>query len=467
MAQPDSFYNNRVVNFLTYEETVAYILDIPRFTKKNEISHTREFLRRLKDPQDSFPVIHVAGSNGKGSVCAFLDSVLRESGLKTGLFTSPHLISIRERFRIQGEPCTREQFLAAEQIVRSVVQGMQRDGLAHPTFFEYIFAIGMVLFRQAGVDCAVLETGMGGRLDATNVVKHPILTVITSISLEHTEILGDTIEAIAAEKAGIIKSGVPVLFDGNEPKATPVILQAARKKQAPAEEISMGNIKILLNDGKHIDFSLENGYDVTNVRIPFPAEYQVRNGALALAAVNRLKDIWEISDEAAARGFQNAKWPGRMEELYPDVYLDGAHNISGVQAFLEAAGRVAESPSILLFSMVKEKNYQEALGMICQVGNWEEIILTQISDNPRALSAEQLRQGLPPGYAAAGEGDGKHLDADEERQKVKILTIKEPREALAQAMADKKPGQKLFCAGSLYLIGELEKIAGGYKDDQL
>lgn len=434
---------------MTYDETVAHILDIPKFTTKNDLSHTRELLRRLGSPQEQLPVIHVAGSNGKGSVCAFISSVLTESGVRTGLFTSPHLVSIRERFRINGEPCSKEQFLEAEQKVRTVVEAMGKEGLAHPTFFEYIFAVGMVLFAQQKVECVVLETGLGGRLDATNVVSHPLLTIITSISLEHTEILGDTIEAIAKEKAGILKPGVPVIFDGSEPRAEAVIIKAAEALGAPWEKISPENIKFLLNDGKCLDFSMESQYDVTRVRIPFPAEYQAMNGALALAAVNRLKKNFPITDETIRDGFLHTVWPGRMEELYPEVYLDGAHNVSGIQAFLQAAGKMADQPSILLFSMVKGKREQEVLNLILKEDCWEEIILTQISGTPRALPLSLLEQRVKEAV----------------KSNIKVSAIKEPREAFSAALAHKKPGQKLFCAGSLYLVGELKKIAGGYKDD--
>ncbi len=434
---------------MTYEEVVKYILDIPKFTKKNEPSHTREFLKRLGNPQDSFGTIHVAGSNGKGSVCAFLNSVMLESGIHVGMFTSPHLVDVRERFMVDGSPCSKEAFLEAEYAVREVVLQMQTEGLAHPTFFEYIFAVGMVLFRQIGVACVILETGLGGRLDATNVVSQPLLTIITSISQEHTEILGETIEEIAAEKAGIIKTGVPVIFDGNEPKAAAVILQVAKEKQAPAEMVSDDTIKILLNDGKNIDFSVESRYDVTRVRIPFPAEYQAMNGALALAAAGRLKEQLPITNDAIVRGFQKVTWSGRMEEIYPDVYLDGAHNIAGVQVFLQAVGKIAQEPSVLLFSMVKEKDYREAIRMICMSEQFSRIILTEISDNPRALSIEELERCFTEVMG----------------QDIELITIREPEQALEQARRDKKPGQKLFCAGSLYLIGELKKITGGQKDD--
>ena len=238
----------------TYEEMLQEILEIPKFTTKNPLTHTKEFLKRLGNPQEQFKVIHVAGSNGKGSVCAWIAGVLGKSGKHTGLFVSPHLVDIEERFVTDGKPCAREEFMQAAQTVHEIAEQMQGEGIPHPTFFEYIFAVGMVIFRNKGVEYAVLETGLGGRLDATNVITHPLLTVITSISLEHTEILGDTIEKIAGEKAGIIKPGVPVVYDASKDEAAKVIEERAEQLKCRMLPIFPEKIKILLNTGKKIDF---------------------------------------------------------------------------------------------------------------------------------------------------------------------------------------------------------------------
>ena len=196
---------------MNYEEAVAYIEDIPRFTTKNSLDHTRECMRRLGHPQKKFRVIHVAGTNGKGSVCAYLDSMLRAGGYKVGLFTSPHLVKINERFKINGEMISDERFVKAFEEVQKIIKKAQEDGLDHPSYFETLFLMGMVVFKEADVDYVVLETGLGGRLDATNTVDHPLACIITSISLDHVEYLGDTIGKIAGEKAGIIKPQVPVI----------------------------------------------------------------------------------------------------------------------------------------------------------------------------------------------------------------------------------------------------------------
>ncbi len=239
---------------MNYTEAVEYIYNIPKFTTKNKPEHTVEFLNRLGHPERSMKIIHVAGTNGKGSVCAFLSTMLTEAGKRTALFTSPHLVKINERFQINNEMVSDEEFLSAFLKVLDVVKGMQADGLPHPTYFELLFGVAMVLFEELKAEYVVLETGLGGRLDATNTVEHPLATVITSISLDHTEILGDTIEKIAFEKAGIIKPGVPVIYDGSSPEAEKVILARAKELGSPAYPVYPSMCEVFLKSDKSIDF---------------------------------------------------------------------------------------------------------------------------------------------------------------------------------------------------------------------
>ena len=218
-----------MVVILNYREIVDYIEEIPKFTSKNPLDHTKALLKCLGDPQNQMQVIHVAGTNGKGSVCAYLDSMLRAGGYKVGLFTSPHLVKINERFKINGEMISDERFVKAFEEVQKIIKKAQEDGLDHPSYFETLFLMGMVVFKEANVDYVVLETGLGGRLDATNTVDHPLACIITSISLDHVEYLGDTIGKIAGEKAGIIKPQVPVIYDGHQPEASEVIEKRANE----------------------------------------------------------------------------------------------------------------------------------------------------------------------------------------------------------------------------------------------
>ena len=215
---------------MTYEEAVKYILDIPKFTRKNDASHTKTLLGLLGDPQEAAKVIHVAGTNGKGSVCAYLDAMLRSEGKRTGLFTSPHLVKMNERIVIDGSPISDDAFVFVFEKTLSCVRQMEKQGLAHPTFFEFLFAMACTAFADAGVEYAVLETGMGGRLDATNTVERPLACVITSIGMDHMEYLGNTPAEIAGEKAGIIKPGVPVFFSETSEESDSVIEKTAEKR---------------------------------------------------------------------------------------------------------------------------------------------------------------------------------------------------------------------------------------------
>lgn len=435
----------------TYEEIVEAIDEIPKFTTKHPLAHTKGFLERLGNPQEQFKVIHVAGSNGKGSVCAWLAGILKRSGKRTGLFTSPHLVDIEERFVIDDSQCTRQDFIRAAEKVQSVVEQMEQEGIPHPSYFEFLFAVGMVIFQAKNVEYAVLETGLGGRLDATNIIEHPVLMVITSISLEHTDILGDTIEKIAGEKAGILKPGVPVIYDAGNKAAAEVIRERARQLQCPEFPVYPEKIKILLNTGKKIDFSYESQYDVTEVQIPFGAPYQARNASVALEAAEWLRAMGEVTDSAIRQGMSQIRWKGRMQEVSEDIYFDGAHNADGIRCFLQAVKEISKGPAILLFSMVKEKDYSSAVRQLLTEGSWEQIFITRISDI-RGISCERMKQTF--------EEEMHNLN-----QNIQITAIEDVREAFAEAVKAKQRGQKLFCAGSLYLVGELEQITGGMKDD--
>ncbi len=440
----------------SYEEAVDYLLQIPRFTKKRDLSHTRELLHRLGDPQKSFGVIHVAGSNGKGSVCAYLESVLREAGLFTGLFTSPHLVDIRERIQWNGKICSKEEFLSAVNQVLQAVEKMEADGFLHPAFFDILFAVALVSFRQAGVTVAILETGLGGRLDATNVVEEPILTVLTSISLDHTEILGGTCEAIAKEKAGILKARVPLVYDATyfstqeEEKAiTGVIEEQAKKLQVPLYPVrKKEELPREENRGKS-----------------FLPEYQLQNRAVARCGIRLLQERFSISEEQIEAGLNKAYWPGRMEETEENLWMDGAHNPAGIKAFLEAVPRITDEKAVLLFSMVQDKAYEEVIREIVASELFSDMVLTEISDNPRALSLRKLQQTFQRVMAAEEGMDFSQENASGKDEKqlnnAKVLPnifIEEtPSRALQLAKKLAVPQRQIFCTGSLYLIGELKR----------
>ena len=324
---------------MNYEEAVAYILDVPKFTKKNTLDNTRAVLERLGRPDRRMKLIHVAGTNGKGSVCAYLASILKAAGKKTGLFTSPHLAVINERFQMDQEMISDELFLEGFEAVMEAVHALLEehpDTFSHPTFFELLFLMGMYLFDKYGMEYAVLETGLGGRFDATNVIEKPLVSVITSISLDHTEYLGDTHALIAGEKAGIIKEGCPVVYDGTRRDVEDVILAKAAQMHAKAYAIRPDMYKILMNTQKTIDFSIETGYyDPVNISISSVAEYQIMNAMEAVTAAHVL-DIG-LTEAQIHEGMANMRWQGRMETILPGVILDGAHNDAGVEEFVRTA----------------------------------------------------------------------------------------------------------------------------------
>ena len=266
------------------EQAEAYLNQIPMWTReKHSLEEVREYLDALGSPDRGLPAVHIAGTNGKGSVCAFLTSVLAEAGYRVGTFTSPHLVDIRERFQINGAMISREAFSQGFNEVLRMVREMEEKGHAHPSFFEFLFYMAMVIFREARVDVMVIETGLGGRLDATNVLEHPAAVVITSISLDHTEYLGDTIEKIAGEKAGIIKAGVPVIFDDSIPSVRTVIEGTAFRRGAARYPVRAADCQVEGIQAGHLEMTarLLRGGSL-HLSIPFEAVYQAQNAMLAV-----------------------------------------------------------------------------------------------------------------------------------------------------------------------------------------
>lgn len=423
---------------MNYREIVDYIEEIPKFTSKNPLDHTKAFLERLGNPQNQMKVIHVAGTNGKGSVCAYLDSMLRAGGYHVGLFTSPHLVKINERFRIDGLMISDEQFQEAFEEIRAVITEAKKDGLDHPSYFETLFLMCMVIFRKANVEYAVLETGLGGRLDCTNTVDKPLACIITSISLDHVEYLGDTVEQIAGEKAGIIKPGVPVIYDGHQPEAARVIAKRARELGSPHYALTEDMYQILKNTWKGIDFLFHCQYhESVELSIPYIAAYQMMNASLAFFTMECLQDVHGIPVDVLKRGIAGTKWEGRMETVLPGVILDGAHNADGVARFVETAGHFAkEYPITLLFSAVSDKDYQTMIKTVCECIRPQSVVTTQIWGS-RAVPAAQLAKL----YEEAGCRN----------------VTSEPDVGRAFDLACEKKGDgMLFCVGSLYLIGEIK-----------
>ena len=424
----------------TYEEAVEYVLQIPKFTKKNTPEDTRRFYEYLGRPGESSGLIHVAGTNGKGSVCSYINAVLEEAGYCPGLFVSPHLVDVRERFRLKGQMISKEDFT---EIFMKVLENVENfckksgGGVYHPTFFEMLFFMGMLWFQEKGADYIILETGMGGRLDATNVIDHPLVTVITHIGLDHTEYLGDTREKIAGEKAGIIKKGVPVVFWEQEEEVNRVIVEKAREMSSEVIPVSEKQVVLFKFKNKTVDFSMSSEYyEYIRSSLPTAAVYQKENAALAIRALEVLGRTVPLTRQQVETGLSGAKWEGRMEEVLPGVYIDGAHNEDGIQAFLDSVREDGcRGKRHLLFSVVSDKRAENMIGRIVDSGLFADVAIAPI-DSARSLTQEQL------------------LSLWKGRNHARLYH--NPEEAWDALISEKDEADMVYAAGSLYLAGQLK-----------
>ena len=445
-------------NTAEMKRAVEYLDRTPKFAKKNSLDTIREYLRRLGDPQRGMKIIHVAGTNGKGSVCNFLSSCLREAGHSVGLFISPHLITIRERMSVDGVMIPEEAFLDAFERVMREYEAGREEGLPHPLYFEFLFLIGMLWFSSKKPEFLIVETGLGGRLDATNSLPDKVMTVITRIGLDHTSILGGTLGEIAAEKAGILRKGCPAVFLDEPEEAYRTILRAAEEAGAPFSVVSGDHWEVIGPGENGIDFYLRSEYYKNlRVHVPSKAVYQCENAALAAEAFRIiLKGADQENDpavaEALGKGLMKGFWPGRMEEILPDVFIDGAHNPDGIRAFLKsvrmmtADGVSSSEPAKrwLLFSCVRDKDYQEELGMIGDSGLFTDIVAVPMQ-GARALSAEELMASIKNYAKDHAEG-------------LRIHDAGSVRDAVQRFILHREDGAQVFVAGSLYLIGEIRGL---------
>ena len=440
-------------NASSYEEAVAYLNDMPRFTVKKDNRDFRWFLKKLGNPEQDLRIIHVAGTNGKGSVCAYMSSILQEAGYRTAVFTSPHLVDMRERFTVNGKMISEEAFL---QVYRAVGDELQ-EGEEPPefvlNFYEYLFCMALLCFSEEKPDYCIIETGLGGRLDATNYVDNKLLTVITRISLDHVQYLGDTTAKIAAEKAGILRPGVPVVYLDGDADASEVICRKASELGAPQIPVSKKDYTFLGFRKKYIDFSLRSEYyNYISLTLHTIARYQMENAALAVRAVEvlfRSTDTEENGGRLCAgvgcptaeeirRGILGCFWQGRMEEVLPEVYVDGAHNDDGIRAFLDTVEQDGcTGGRRLLFGVAADKDCRHMIQRVIASGLFDRIAFTHMQ-TARSLSMEEFRDLLAayPGHYTM------YTEADT---------------ALREQLGEKRPGERLYIAGSLYLVGEIKE----------
>ena len=417
---------------MNYEQAIAYIHSVNWVFCKPGLERIRALCHALGDPQDRLSFIHVAGTNGKGSFCAMMDSILRAQGLRVGLFTSPYILHFTERMQIDGQPISQDELCDLVEQVRPIADAMEDK----PTEFELITALAFLYFARHGCDVVVLECGLGGRLDATNVIKTPLLSVITGISLDHTAILGDTVEQIAAEKAGIIKPGVPILWCGKHAGAAAVIEQAAAQHGAPfytADHAPLA-VRDMTVEGTVFDFDALQG-----LRMPLLGTYQPQNAANVLCALQLLRQGGlQVEERAIREGLESVVWHARFEVICRDplVIADGGHNPEGIDGAVDSITRYFDQRVAIVTGVMADKDYAYMSRRIAGVA---ARVFCLTPDNPRALPASE--------YAAIFSALG--VDAS---------ACDSIADAVAQGTAyAKQHGIPLVCLGSLYMYGDVVK----------
>lgn len=435
-----------------YGEAEKFLYELPKFTVKNSLSHTAELLKRMGNPGKDMKKIHVAGTNGKGSVCAYLQTLLKEYGYKVGGFISPHLVTMHERFLIDGEAVEDALFMESFHFVKKTADRAGEDGMAYPTFFEFLFLMGMYIYEKEKVQILVLETGLGGRLDATNVFETVDVCVITAIGLDHCKYLGNTKEEIAGEKAGIIKNGASVIFIDKEEAVSRVIREKCREKKAfcvsvGQEEYSVEKIKY-----KSIDFSYKSRYyNYISLIASTNALYQVENAVLALRAFEiylENNNMTMMSEDKLQRAVAHTFWEGRMEEVLPGVYFDGAHNENGIEAFLQSVKAMdIQGKRILCFSAVEDKDYGKMISMLGDSGLFGTVTAVEMEEE-RGVSLDELRK-----YISRYDC----FDA---------YYVKGAEEGIKLCLEKKAPEDVVFIVGSLYLVGLIKTVLRRNHHDQ-
>ena len=426
-------------------DPVAWI-NTPRWqTSRLGLSRMVDLLERLGRPQDDLRFVHVAGTNGKGSVCAYLASVLQAAGYKVGLFTSPFILCFEERIRVNGESIRAEELARAVQAVRPAAEAVEADTGDHPTEFELMAAVAFEHFRAVGCDIVVLEVGLGGRLDATNVIDASEASVICRIGLDHTDLLGDTVAAIAGEKAGIVKPGCPVASWPQEREAMAVIEAVAAERgcelfvpdfsQLAVEPLAGAALRRFSWQGQEFETRLLGSYQ------PF-------NAALALETVRVLRGRgWDIPEEAEVAGIASARWPGRFEMVAasPLTIVDGGHNPQGAEALAaslaDLLGEEGRGSVDFALGVLADKDYP---AMVRAVAPWARSFSVYAPTSPRALSADELA-------ACVREVLGEEGRADD----VPVRVCAEAAEALRAARAAAGSQGVAVAFGTLYAIADL------------
>ena len=427
---------------MNYEEALAYINDKEKYGSRLGLDSIRTLLGHLGDPHVGMKYIHVGGTNGKGSTSAYLAKCLEEAGYRAGLYTSPYLERFTERIQINGEDIPEDVLGEITSDVKKAADRMVQDGMEHPTTFELVTAVGFEYFNRSKVDYVILEVGLGGRFDSTNVIKSSVASVITTIDYDHTDVLGKTLAEIAYQKAGIIKENGLVVSYPQEIEAEMVLGEVAYEKGADFVKLPHENIRIITSTYQGSAFDLTyKGAVYENLKISMLGDYQITNAALAVTTLLELRDrgILKFTEAQLRGGLLKTKWKGRLEVLSknPIFLIDGAHNLQGITLLAEAVKMFPYNRLILGMSVLKDKDYTHMIEKLVPLA--DEVVVTEVN-MPRKLPAELL--------------------GEEVRKITPNVHVEHTIEGAVRKSIDlaHKDDMILF-GGSLYMIGEVRSHA--------
>lgn len=427
---------------MNYNEALQFIHESHKFGMRLGLDNIKKLLELLGDPQNNLKIIHVAGTNGKGSTCSFISSILKESGYKVGLYTSPFLETFTERIRVNGENIREEEVGKIVSLIKEKIEIMVNEGYSYPTEFEIVTAMAFYYYNQEKVDFVALEVGLGGRYDATNVIDKPVVSAITSISLDHTGILGDTLAKIAFEKGGIIKEDCPTIVYPQQEEASEVIKNICAEKKSKYIECDFKNIEIKSSNINSQIYNCNiNGKELRDLEIKLIGDHQIKNSIVALNVIEYLNDIkiTNISEENIRKGLLETKWPGRIEKISenPMFIIDGAHNEEGAKSLANSIDKYFENKNkILVIGMLEDKDIESVLDLLIPKFN---NVITTTPDNPRAIDANKLKEKI-------------------ERYNIEVTCKPNIKEAVDYALEISNKDDVIISAGSLYMIGNVRTI---------
>lgn len=426
---------------MNYAEARVYLDEVSKYGSVLGLENMRELLGRLGNPQDDLKFIHISGTNGKGSVLAYLSTILSGGGYRTGRYISPTLFSYRERIQVDEQKIEKESLAHHVTAIAKAIEEMKAENAGNPTAFEVETALAFLYFKEKDCDIVVLETGLGGALDATNIIKTTVMEVIAPISMDHMEFLGDTLEKIAMQKAGIIKPHTAVVSASQEPDARKVLEHVCKENQCSMYMVNPSQITDVIYDVEEQQFSYKNW---KNVKITLAGSYQILNAALALEGVEELRRLgYSLTDEQVRNGLYRAVWRGRFTLLSknPAVIIDGAHNPGAAKELKHSLDLYFKGKNLYyIFGVFQDKDYQEVIRLTAPLA--KHIITVQTPGNPRALPADQLKEAV-------------------QAVNPSVETAQTIQDAVKKSLQLAKKEDAIIIFGSLSFLGEAEKAVKG------